>query len=82
VVFAMETREGDFSCWNDDDDLTLKARMLLKYGADRSLRDRQDNKTALDLAKSRHVSTPGDKRCRDCMIAALRGGHCRDTWKD
>jgi hypothetical protein len=82
VVSAMQTREGDFSCWNDDDDLTLKARVLLKYRADTSLRDREHGKTALELGKSRHVSTPGDKRCRDCMIAALRGARCRDTWED
>lgn len=75
-------REGDTQyCWNGDDGLSIRAGVLLRHGADVSLKD-TNGQSPIQLAEARHVSTPGDERCRDCMVLTLRGESCRDSWDD
>ncbi|MER9316351.1 ankyrin repeat domain-containing protein [Mesorhizobium sp. M0659] len=73
-------REGDARyCWNGEDGLSIRAGVLLRHGANRSLKD-TNGQSAIQLAEARDVFTPGDKRCRDCMVLTLRGESCRDSW--
>ncbi|MBR0804344.1 ankyrin repeat domain-containing protein [Bradyrhizobium japonicum] len=66
---------GDTYCWNGPDLGALKALVMMKHGADPTLRN-EDRKTAAMLALERFDSTPGDKRCKKCMIEALSQKTC------
>lgn len=72
-------REGDTRyCWNGGDGLSIRAGVLLRHGANRSRKD-TNGQSPIQLAEARRVFTPGDKRCRDCMVLTLRGDSCRES---
>ena len=73
----VKSHEGDRYCRNDEDGVSLRARLLIKHGADTTL-ESDEGLTALEIAENRF----DQGQCTLCLIAVLNGRSCRDTWND
>lgn len=78
MLLASETDAGEASnryCFTGEDRATRRARVLMEFDADLALTD-PEGRNALMFAEERRVMTPGEERCKSCMISALRGEKC------